>query len=419
MNISKNRGIIKSWLDNDCYNANQAFFFWIKWKNAVGRYAYKCRSKGVDLSILLEALKRELQHMHDLEFTKEDAKKLCRNTRVTMAFAMSLVGKRILDIHQVKVLINKKGDLVLNYEGPIWLRILVETPLLATISELYFRHTMSEEKYAEAHQAGLQWITETAQKMASFPEGFGVTEGGTRRRFSVAHYENVLKALKEHSGGKLKATSNIYYGDLYGIPVVGTMAHQLQMFYQAVTTVQDSVAASLRDWVEVFEDQREAMGTALTDTLGDRYWSWVFKKENLPSFFHTERHDSGCPFAWGYLRLKQYKQMGVQTVGRSLLFSDSLNLDKALALYNEFSGLINVKIMIGTFLVNTIPVDGHEALSQVIKLVWANAEGDYENMQPLVKLSADMAKSQGECETHNAHAIWVAENCPDVFAEAA
>ena len=100
MNISKNCGIIKSWLDNDCYNANQAFFFWIKWKNAVGRYAYKCRSKGVDLSILLEALKRELQHMHDLEFTKEDAVKLCRNTRVTMAFAMSLVGKRILDIHQ-------------------------------------------------------------------------------------------------------------------------------------------------------------------------------------------------------------------------------------------------------------------------------------------------------------------------------
>jgi nicotinic acid phosphoribosyltransferase len=119
-----------------------------------------------------------------------------------MAFAMSLVGKRILDIHQVKVFINKKGDLVLNYEGPIWLRILVETPLLATISELYFRHTMSEEKYAEAHQAGLQGITETAQKMASFPEGFGVTEGGTRRRFSVGHYENVLKALKEHSGGQ-------------------------------------------------------------------------------------------------------------------------------------------------------------------------------------------------------------------------
>ena len=48
--------------------------------------------------------------MHDLEFTKEDALKLSRNTRVTMAFAMSLVGKRILDIHQVKVYINKKGD---------------------------------------------------------------------------------------------------------------------------------------------------------------------------------------------------------------------------------------------------------------------------------------------------------------------
>jgi nicotinate phosphoribosyltransferase len=416
MNIRKSVGIIKSWLDNDLYNQHQSYFFWRKWRKAVGIYAYKCRSKGKDLSVLYQALLTEIEHLSQLEFTNEDAISLAKVSKCSTDYCHALVGQKILDLGSITAKLDKKGDLVLRYSGPIWLRIFIETPLLATISQLYFRYTMTDEQYFEAHAKGKKWIEDLAAKLLNTPDGFKIVEGGTRRRFSVEHYCNVLQALPRN---KVVGTSNVYYGIKYGIPVVGTMAHQLQMFYQAVTTLQGSVGAALKDWMEVFQEEGVAMGTALTDTLGDRLWHWVFDNPTFQAFFHTERHDSADPFAWGEKRLEYYAMKGIDTKNRFFLFSDSLDLDKAIALYECFSPRIGVKIMIGTFLTNTIPIEGHAAVSQVIKLMWANPDGDYNNMIPLVKLSADLEKGQGECETHTKHAVWVAENCPDVFQAAA
>lgn len=415
--MNKIVGIITSWLDNDLYNFHQSYFFWKKWRKAVGVYAYKCRSKGKNLSRLSDALAEQLEHLSNLAFTEEDARILKKNSKCSTAFCSALVGQQILRFCDITMRWESNGDIVLRYKGPIWLRILVETPLLATISELYFKHTMTEEAYSDAHWKGLQWVGEMNRKLMQAPQDFSVTEGGTRRRFSVQHYNAVMSHLSlAHKAGKVSGTSNILFGEKYGIPVVGTMAHQLQMFYQAVTTMQYSINAALTDWIDVFGEEGQAMGTALTDTLGDRVWHWTFDNPDLQAYFHTERHDSDDPFLWGENRLRYYKMRSVPTKDRFFLFSDSLDLDKAVSLFNAFHDRIGVKIMIGTYLTNTIPVEGHEALSQVIKLMWVDL-GDG-MLHPLVKLSADKAKSQGECETLTRHAVWVAENCPDVFEEA-
>ena len=416
--MNKIVGIISSWLDNDCYNFHQSYFFWKKWRNAVGVYAYKCRSKGKDLTKLSDALADQLLHLSNLAFTEEDARILKKNSKCSSAFCKALVGQQILNFCDITMKWASNGDIILRYKGPIWLRILVETPLLATISELYFKHTMTEEAYSDAHYAGAQWAKSMVQKLFDTPEGFTVAEGGTRRRFSVQHYDVIMNHLVlAYKAGKISGTSNVLFGEKYGIPVMGTMAHQLQMFYQAVTSLQYSVKAALVDWIEVFGEEGQAMGTALTDTLGDRVWGWTFDDPELQAFFHTERHDSNDPFAWGVQRLRYFQKRGIPTKDRSFLFSDSLDIDKAVALFNAFKNEIGVKLMIGTYLTNTIPVEGHEALSQVIKLMWVDF-GDG-MLHPLVKLSSDAAKNQGECEAHTQHAVWVADNCPDVFEEAA
>lgn len=406
--------IITSWTDNDAYNLHQASFMCRRHRRAWGVYAYKCRSAGVNLIPLLKKIKEQIRALCNLRITPEEAGLLAEHTRCHPKFIKAITGVRILEMKHIKVEA-RGGVLSIRYEGPIWKRILVETPLLALISELYFAEKMGPEEYALAHIKGAQWIEETAKELAGAPEGFALTEGGTRRRFSKRHYETVLQTLKQYAPKQLAGTSNVYYGIAYGIPIVGTMAHQLQMYYQATTPLQDSITKCLLDWDKEFGG---TLGTALSDTLGDRKWNQVFTKE-LMAKYHTERHDSGCPFAWGERRLAAIAREGLSTQGRSLLFSDSLDIGKAISLYQTFSGRIGVKIMIGTYLTNTIPIEGHKALSQVIKLMWA-APDRRTQLRPLAKLSADMEKSQCECSEFEAYAIWEASNCYDPgYAEAA
>lgn len=402
--------IITSWLDNDLYNFHQGDFFFHRHQEALGVYAYKCRSKGANVAALKDRLLEELGHMYSLRLSQKEADQLLDVSYCSKEYLDELVNSPILESSDITVRTESDGVLTVRYSGPLHKRILVETPLLALMSQLYFEATMSAEERQRAHKVGKSWISEQADYLlACAPQGFNFTEGGTRRRFSREHQETVLSTLKEKSPQFLAATSNVLLGIKLGIKVVGTMAHQLQMYYQTIVPLEDSIVRPLEDWDHHFKGK---LGTALTDTLGDRKWDYDFDAR-LMEMFPVERHDSGCPFKWGEKRLRALAREGVPAAGRTLLFSDSLDLDKAMALWNHFSGRIGVAIMIGTYLVNTIPVPGHKPLSQVIKLMWAACDPCCP-VRPVVKLSADKDKSQSECDSLTSHAIWVAENSPDV-----
>lgn len=402
--------IITSWLDNDLYNFHQGDFFFHRHEEAVGVYAYKCRSKGANVAALKDRLLEELEHMYRLRLNPAEAAGLLEVSLCSKGYVDEISSGPVLERDDVTVGIETSGELTVRYRGPIHKRILVETPLLALMSQLYFEATMSASERRRAHEAGKAWIEEQANYLLAYaPDGFKFTEGGTRRRFSKEHQEVVLATLKSKCPQFLAATSNVYYGLKLGIKVVGTMAHQLQMYYQTVVPLEDSIIKPLEDWDHHFKGR---LGTALTDTLGDRKWDFDFTRY-LMAMYPVERHDSGCPFRWGERRLRALAREEVPVEGRALLFSDSLDLDKAMDLWRHFSGRIGVSIMIGTYLVNTIPVPGHKPLSQVIKLMWA-APSLGVRLRPVVKLSADVEKSQSECESLTAHAVWVAESCPEL-----
>lgn len=406
--------IITSWLDNDYYNILQAIFFYNRHHDAVGIYAYKCRSKGVNLVVLRDAIKAELESMCRLQFNYDETDYLRMIMPNADGFADAIVHRPILEMQDV--LLEIRGDeLVIRYRGPIYKRILVETPLLATISQLYYEATLTPEQLVAAHESGAHWMKSQMEFLAkNAPAGFKFTESGTRRRFSKAHHEKVLQIMLEYGPQFLGATSNVLLGRKYGIKAVGTMAHQLQMYYQAICPLEDSITRALADWREFTN-----AGVALTDTLGDLMWDKVFRGW-LMHEYHTERHDSNDPYIWGERRLEALAREGVDTEGRSLLFSDSLDFVRAIALWNHFIDRIGVGIMIGTFIVNTIPMEGPvlekllkdtgkaiKPVSQVIKLMWAAPRAEVP-MRPVVKLSADMDKSQCECPSLEAHAKWVA-----------
>ena len=214
---------------------------------------------------------------------------------------------------------------------------------------------------------------------------FNFAEFGTRRRLSREWQDYVMAELikTKHCVG----TSNVYLAMKYGIKAIGTYAHEYVQMFQGIPGIQLAYTnkAALEEW---FEEYQGDLGTALTDTLGTDIFLRDFNK--LQAMCYTGvRHDSGDPYEWGEKIIEHYLKLGIDPKTKTLLFSDSLNFEKAQAIYDHFNGRINVNFGIGTYLTNDTDVD---PLNIVIKL-------QYVNDHPVAKLSDVEGKTM--CQDEN------------------
>ncbi|MBP5652182.1 MAG: nicotinate phosphoribosyltransferase, partial [Lachnospiraceae bacterium] len=85
--------------------------------------------------------------------------------------------------------------------------------------------------------------------------------------------------------------------------------------------------------------------------------------------FNGVRHDSGDPYEWGEKMLAHYKELGIDPMTKTLLFSDSLNFKKATDIYRYFKGRAKTAFGIGTFIANDTDVP---ALNIVMKTTACN-----------------------------------------------
>ncbi len=135
-------------------------------------------------------------------------------------------------------------------------------------------------------------------------------------------------------------------------------------------------------WAHEFRGQ---LGIALTDiiTMGAflRDLDVYFAKP-----FDGRRHDSGDPRIWVEKLIAHYQRLNIDPRTKWAVFSDALNIPKALALCAEFEGQIMTSFGIGTDLTNDL---GVPALSQVVKMTICNG-------QPTAKISDSPGK--GMCE---------------------
>ncbi|MBQ3798925.1 MAG: nicotinate phosphoribosyltransferase, partial [Treponema sp.] len=104
------------------------------------------------------------------------------------------------------------------------------------------------------------------------------------------------------------------------------------------------------------------------------------------TLFSGVRHDSGDPIEWGEKMIAHYKKLGIDPAKKTLLFSDSLDFERATKIYRHFKDRTRVAFGIGTFLVNDTCV---EPLNIVMKTVKANGI-------PVVKISDSPGKGIGE-----------------------
>ena len=136
---------------------------------------------------------------------------------------------------------------------------------------------------------------------------------------------------------------------------------------------------ALKDWYDEYKGDN---GTALTDTVTTDLFLLDFDRSMVNNYSGV-RHDSGDPYVWGEKIIEHYKSYGVDPKTKLLLFSDSLDFDRAQELYDYFKDKAKVSFGIGTFVTNDTCV---EPLNIVIKL-------QYVNGRPVAKLSDAEGKS--------------------------
>ena len=369
--------IIRSLLDTDLYkfNMNQVIFH--KHTNLNGTYLFKCRNRGVQFTEeMVEEIKEQVDHLCTLTFKKDELDYLRSIRFIKDDYVEFLRLWRPLRDY-VKIWRNDDGILSIVIEGPIFSCMPFEIYLLEIVNEVYFAFQYDYEELKEQARRRLR------EEIEGFKNGkytFRFAEFGCRRRLSREWQEEVVRTMKKEVPNMV-GTSNVYLAMKYDLLPVGTYAHEYVEMYQGINKIPVAYGNyyAMKDW---YEEYRGDNGTALSDTLTTDLFLLDFDR-SMANNFTGVRHDSGDPYEWGEKIIAHYQKFGIDPKTKTLLFSDSLNFEKAQALYDYFKDRINVSFGIGTYCTNNTDVD---ALNIVIKL-------QYVNGRPVAKISDAAGKT--------------------------
>ncbi len=377
--------IIQNLLDTDFYKLTMMQAVLHNYPNAEVEWEFRCRNDE-DLTPYLAEIRFQIEQLADISITPDQLNFLERIPFIKPDFTRFLSLFRF-NLRYLQLGIDN-GQICVRLRGP-WLHvILFEIPLLAIISEVRNRYRYRDVKLTQARERlyrKLDWLKANASDEEL--SGFQLADFGTRRRFSYKVQEEVVHILKRDFPGRFVGTSNVHLAREYDIKPIGTMAHEWLMAHQQLgPRLIDSQIAALDCWVREY---RGLLGIALTDCINMQAFLNDFDLY-FAKLFDGLRHDSGDPLQWAERAIRHYQNLGIDPQTKTLVFSDGLDMPRALELYRALRGRIQVSFGIGTNLTCDIP--GVEPMNIVIKMTACNG-------QPVAKISDEPGKTQ--CRDEN------------------
>ncbi|KAJ4393147.1 nicotinate phosphoribosyltransferase [Gnomoniopsis smithogilvyi] len=311
------------------------------------------------------------------------------------------------------------GDIHMDIRGKWVDTILYEIPILALTSEAYFKFMDTDWSYDGQQEKA------KAKGLALLEAGCIFSEFGTRRRRDYHTQALVFRGLVQASEqgqktglpGKLSGTSNVHLAMRFGIPPVGTVAHE---WFMGIAAIKDDYARAteeaLRHWTSSFGEG--VLAIALTDTFGTPEFLKAFNKpvELLPGaalanvskeaaeskpktyaeVFTGVRQDSGDPEEFVKTMRNFYDGVGIKDK-KTIVFSDSLNIELCLK-YKKVAEEAGFQptFGVGTFLTNdfTRLSDGSKSTPMNIVIKLSSAANNQ-----AVKISDNAGKNTGDKAT--------------------
>lgn len=375
--------IVKTLLDTDLYKFTTSYAYIKLFPYAMGTFTFNDRNETEYTESFLEALKEEISHLSQLRLKDKELEYMTRNCRFLPRVYWEWLSSFRFDPDKIDIHLDEAHHLHLEVTDFLYKVTLYEVPLLAIVSEIKNRFSGNI-----ADTDGI--LRKLAEKVElSNRHHLLFSEFGTRRRFSIDVQETVIQNLKE-TAQYCTGTSNCHFAMKYGMKMMGTHPHEWFMFHGAQFGYKHANYMALENWVNVYDGD---LGIALSDT----YTSGIFLtnlSRKQAKLFDGIRCDSGNEFDFIDKLTARYRELGIDTTTKTIVFSNALDFTKALEIQEYCQGKIRCSFGIGTNLTNDT---GFVPSNIVMKLTRCKMNVNQE-WRECVKLSDDEGKHTGSPE---------------------
>lgn len=391
--------IIISLLDNDQYKYSMGQMFLHQFPDAQVEWTYKNRDPQRKFTQeMIDEINYQIDLYCTLRYTDEELNYLRTKIRFLKYDYIDYLSLYQPKREQITCVLNKETmQPDIHFRGPNTMVSYHEVPVMSIVAEVYYRMHYTKEEQAMMLEEAKRRLAVKINDLATGKYKIGAwSEFGGRRRFCREFHEYLISEMVkwQFDGTTFVGTSNVWLAMKFGIGAKGTMAHEAEELVGQGYPWRNPAYSNkfmMEAWHKEYGTDN---GIYLTDCIGtDAFLKDFNKMEAI--LFDGVRHDSGDPIAWGEKILAHYRKLDIDARQKTLLFSDSLDLERADTIRQHFCGRAKVAFGIGTFWTNDT---GEKAMNQVIKLTEVNGI-------PVCKLSDAPGKYMGKNEEYHDYLV--------------
>lgn len=375
--------MIHTILDTDLYKFTTSYAYIKLFPYAMGTFSFKDRDETVYTEAFLNKLKAEVANLANMALTDKELEYMTRNCRFLPPVYWEWLSSFRFQPEKIDIHLDKEHHLNIEITDYLYKSTLYEVPLLAIVSEI---KNQIQGNVANTEEI----ICKLSEKVVlSNEHQLSFSEFGTRRRFSFDVQDRVISYLKK-SAHYCTGTSNCYFAMKYEMKMMGTHPHEWFMFHGAQFGYKHANYIALENWVNVYDGD---LGIALSDTYtSDIFLTNLSRKQ--AKLFDGVRCDSGNELEFIDKLTARYKELGIDSTTKTIVFSNALDFGKALEIQEYCRGKIRCAFGIGTNLTNDT---GFKPSNIVMKLTQCKMNVNQE-WRECVKLSDDIGKHIGSPE---------------------
>jgi len=382
--------IINHFTDNDLYTFTCMYYIIQTYPRAEVEYTFFDRNGTVYPQGFDKLLQEQVDYMKNVVIQEDEIEFMLKKCYYLPKWFIDvfLRGFRF-NTDEVSISQDIDGHLHVSVKGKWYSAIIWEMPILSCVSELFHILNGDDKKYDLA----LETQKVRKKTVEIFANGLILGDMGTRRRFSFDHQKMVLTQMKDvYENGKFSGfftgTSNVWFAKELNLNPLGTMSHQIISFEENVTSVFEVNHSVMEKWASVYNGD---LGLYLYDCFGDDVFFNNFSKKNA-MLFSGLRVDSGNEEEQIDKIVKKYTDLGINPQTKQVIFSNGLNIKRAIEIQKYASEKVKPSFGVGTFL--TCDLTGISPMNIVVKLTKSRITESRE-WHDCVKLSCDKGKTLG------------------------